>query len=63
MNLVTEITFSDIFAGISLILVIIGGPFAYYKWRRDVALKKADYINELTDNIFSITGEGLRKGG
>ena len=51
MNFITDIYLSDIFTGISLILVIIGAPFAYYKWRRDVALKKADYINELTDKI------------
>lgn len=49
MTLKTEITLSDIFAGISLILVIIGGVFAYYQWRRNVSLKRASYINELTD--------------
>ena len=45
MTLKTEITVSDIFAGISLILVIIGGIFAYYQWRRNVSLKRASYIN------------------
>ena len=51
MSIITEITLSDIFTGVSLILVVIGGLFACYKWRRDVALKKASYINELTDKI------------
>ena len=51
MTLKTEITVSDIFAGISLILVIIGGIFAYYQWRRNVSLKRASYINELTEKI------------
>lgn len=51
MTLKTEITLSDIFAGISLILVIIGGVFAYYQWRRNVSLKRASYINELTEKI------------
>ena len=51
MSFITDIPLSDFFTGISLLLVIIGGPFAYHKWRRDIALKKADYINELTDKI------------
>ena len=51
MTLKTEITLSVIFAGISLILVIIGGVFAYYQWRRNVSLKRASYINELTEKI------------
>ena len=51
MTLKTDITVSDIFAGISLILVIIGGVFAYYQWRRNVSLKRASYINELTEKI------------
>ena len=49
MSFITDIPLSDLFTGISLLLVIIGGLFAYHKWRRDIALKKADYINELTD--------------
>lgn len=53
MTLKTEITVSDFFAGISLILVVIGGIFAYYQWRRNVSLKRASYINELTEKIYT----------
>lgn len=44
---------SDILDGISIGLVIIGGIFAYYQWRRSVSLKRASYINELTEKIRS----------
>lgn len=44
---------SDILSIISIILVIIGGIFAYYQWRRNVSLKRASYINELTEKIRS----------
>lgn len=44
---------SDILSAISLMLVIIGGIFAYYQWRRNVSLKRASYINELTEKIRS----------
>lgn len=51
MTLKTEITLSDFFSGISLLLVIIGGIFAYYQWRKNISLKRANYINELTEKI------------
>ena len=44
---------SDILSIISVILVIIGGIFTYYQWRRNVSLKRASYINELTEKIRS----------
>ncbi len=53
MTFKTEISISDIFAGISLILVVIGGIFAYYQWRRNVSLKRAGYINELIEKLRS----------
>ena len=51
MNFIADIYLSDIISIISLLLIIGGGIFAYVRWRRDVTLKKADYINELTDKI------------
>ena len=51
MNFITDIYLYDLFTGFSLLLAVIGGLFACYRWRRDVALKRADYINELTDKI------------
>lgn len=44
---------SDILSVISIIFVAIGGAFAYYQWRRNVSLKRASYINELTEKIRS----------
>lgn len=42
---------ADIIESISLVLIIVGGIFAYYQWRKSVNLKRADYINELTEKI------------
>lgn len=36
---------------ISVILVIIGGIFGCYQWRKSVLLKRADYINALIEKI------------
>lgn len=51
MKFINEFCISDIVSIISLLLVITGGLFAYYQWRRDIALKRANYINELTEKI------------
>jgi len=51
MTLNTEISISDIIASISLFLVVIGGIFAFFQWRKNLLLKRADYINELTEKI------------
>lgn len=51
MTFVYEITISDIISAISVVLVIIGGLFGYYQWKRNVLLKRAGYINELTEKI------------
>lgn len=51
MTFKTEISISDIVSVISIILVVIGGLFGYYQWRRNVCLKRAGYINELTEKI------------
>jgi len=42
---------SDITAIVSIILVIVGGLFAYYQWRKSLSLKRASYINDLTEKI------------
>lgn len=44
---------SDILSAISILLVIFGGIFAYYQWRKNVLIKRASYINELTEKIRS----------
>lgn len=53
MIFANEISISDITSTISVVLVIIGGVFGYYQWRRNVLLKRAGYINELTEKIRS----------
>lgn len=42
---------SDIISAVSAVLVVIGGLFAFVQWRKNVALKRASYINELTEKI------------
>ena len=44
---------SDILSIISILLVIVGGIFAYYQWHKNVLIKRASYINELTEKIRS----------
>lgn len=44
-------TVSDVASLLTLITVIIGGLFAFHKWKKDVALRRAEYINELTEKI------------
>ena len=50
---------SDIIGMISLFLVLIGGVFAYVKWKETVKYKRAQYINELTEKIR--TDEDIRE--
>lgn len=51
MTFVNEIKISDITSSISIILVMVGGIFGYYQWRKNILLKRAGYINELIEKI------------
>ena len=51
MVFINEIKISDIISIISLILVMVGGIFGYYQWRKNILLRRAEYINELTEKI------------
>lgn len=51
MVFINEIKISDIISIISLILVMAGGIFGYYQWRKSILLGRAEYINELTEKI------------
>ena len=46
-----EISISDITSALSVAFVILGGIFGYYQWRNNVLLKRAGYINDLTEKI------------
>ena len=48
-----EVTVSDIISIVSTILVLGGGLFGYFQWRRNSMLKRADYINDLNEKIRS----------
>ena len=39
MTFANEITISDVTSTVSIILVILGGIFGYYQWRKSVLLK------------------------
>lgn len=45
------IFFSDIIAMISIVLVVIGGIFAFIRWQKNSQVKRAEYINELVERI------------
>lgn len=51
VNFTNEISISDIASVFSVVLVILGGIFGYYQWRKNVLLKRAGYINDLTEKI------------
>ena len=42
---------SDIISILSLLITIVGGFVALYQWHRNMALKRASYINDLTEKI------------
>lgn len=41
----------DIIALLSFVAVLVGVIFSIYQWRKNSNLKRADYINELTEKI------------
>lgn len=45
------ISLSDCIGFLSFIAALIGGIFAIYQWRKSQTLKRADYVNELTEKI------------
>lgn len=51
MTFTNEISISDITSSLSVVFVILGGIFGCYQWRKNVLLKRAGYINDLTEKI------------
>lgn len=51
MYIFESISFSDIMSVVMTAFVVIGGGFAYFKWRKLQLLKRAEYINELLAKI------------
>lgn len=51
INFVNEITVNDILNFLSLVFVIIGGCFGYHQWKKSVKIKRAEYLNELTEKV------------
>lgn len=51
LKFVNEFSLSDIISFISMILVVIGGWFGYHQWKKSVKIKRAEYLNELTEKI------------
>lgn len=48
---VNEISVGDIISFLSLVTVIVGGCFGYYQWQKSIKIKRAEYLNELTEKI------------
>ena len=51
LKFINEISVSDIISFLSMILVVIGGVFGCVQWTKSIKIKKAEYINELTEKI------------
>ena len=51
LRFVNEISVGDIISFLSLIAVIVGGCFGYYQWQKSIKIKRAEYLNELTEKI------------
>lgn len=49
INFNAECKVSDVTACISVLLVIVGGIFGFIQWHKNLEIKKASYINELTE--------------
>jgi hypothetical protein len=42
---------SDYLLLVSLVMGAIGGLFAFFQWRKNISLRRADYINVLIEKI------------
>lgn len=51
LKFVNEFSLGDIINFISMILVVIGGWVGYHQWKKSVKIKRAEYLNELTEKI------------
>lgn len=51
MEIISKILSSNQLKGISQLVAISGGLFVFYQWGYNSRLKKAEYINELTEKI------------
>ena len=51
IELISNILVSNELKGISQVMTIVGGLFVFYQWQHNNRLKRADYINKLTEKI------------
>ena len=51
LKFINEISVGDIISFLSMLFVIIGGCFGYHQWKKSVKIKRAEYLNELTEKI------------
>lgn len=51
LRFVNEFDVGDIVDFISALLVLFGGFFAYHQWKKTIKIKRAEYLNELTEKI------------
>lgn len=51
LNFINDIYVGDIISCLSIVFVIIGGCFGYHQWKKSVKIKRAEYLNELTEKI------------
>ena len=51
MRFCNEYNLGDIVSIVSTIFILLGGLFTFMQWKKSVRIKRAEYINELTEKI------------
>lgn len=49
-----EYDLGDIISIVSAVFILLGGLFTFIQWKKSVRIKRADYINELTEKFVLI---------
>lgn len=51
MTFNNEYNLGDIISIVSIVLAIIGAAFGFYQWKKSIRIKRAEYIEKLTEKI------------
>ena len=51
MTFNNEYDLGDIISIVSIVLAIIGAAFGFYQWKKSIRIKRAEYIEKLTEKI------------
>ena len=51
MTFNNEYDLGDIISIVSIVLAMIGAAFGFYQWKKSIRIKRAEYIEKLTEKI------------